>query len=391
MTGIGVGVSTLKNPSRAGKEAACRALDMVTDPSRCCLVFATAGYPQRSLLDAIRDQVGPIPMAGCSGEGIIGPGVADESNHAVLVAAIADPRISFKTAGYPTVSNSRAAARHVGISLSRHVTEQARFALLFPGGLHVVADEFLTELEAHLPPDLPCLGGAAGENWQRQTTYQYHDWQIYDEGVSAALVSGDFRLATSVSHGCVPIGTELEISRVEGNRLYELGGRPVMDVMAEYVGEDIWSDFGKVAVHFCLGQALKSDLADAYDPLIIRFIPQCHPEDKSVSLPVRMTKGERVWMTRRDHRKMFESAKNSIDGLRDELRGAIPFLALHFDCAGRGKVVLSEADKLELIASFQKGWGQGTPWAGFFTYGEFCPIAGRNMFHNYTAAIALLY
>ncbi len=391
MTGIGLGVSTLKNPLRAGKEAACDALEGLTGRCRCCLVFATAGYPQRNLLDAIRSQIGSIPMVGCSGEGIIGPGVADESNHAVLVVAIADPRMRVTTAGYPIVRDSIAAARHIGTALGSHVHDDARFALLFPGGLHVVADEFLIELETHMPRYIPCLGGAAGENWLRQKTFQYHDWQIYEEGVSAALVSGDFGLATSVTHGCLPIGTELEITRVEGNRLYEIGGRPVMEVMAEYVGEDIWSDFGKVAVHFCLGEPLKPDVAEEYDPLIIRFIPQCHPEDKSVSLPVRLRKGDRVWMTRRDHQKMFESAKQAIDKLREELRGAIPFLALHFDCAGRGKVVLSEADKLELIGLFQKGLGGAIPWAGFYSYGEFCPVAGKNTFHNYTAAIALLY
>ena len=57
--------------------------------------------------------------------------------------------------------------------------------------------------------------------------------------MSAALVSGDFRILTDVTHGCLPIGTEMEITRIEGNRLYEINNRPAMHVMAEYVGQDV--------------------------------------------------------------------------------------------------------------------------------------------------------
>jgi small ligand-binding sensory domain FIST len=198
-------------------------------------------------------------------------------------------------------------------------------------------------------------------------------------------------VATDVTHGCVPIGTELEITGIEGNRLYELNRRPAMDVMADYVGQDVWSDFGKVAVHFCLGVPMEGCVADEYDPLVIRFVPQSHPEDKSVSLPVIMKKGDRIRMTRRDHKKMFEAAQTGVRRLRQRLAGRKPFLALHFDCAGRGRVVMSEEDKLSLISSLQAGIDPDVPWAGFFSYGEFCPVGGRNVFHNYTAALCLLY
>jgi hypothetical protein len=391
MTGIGLGFSKLKNAAKAGRDAARAALGQLSGQCHSCLVFATVGYPQQDLLSAIYRELGPVPMVGCSGEGIIGPGIADESNHSVLVLAMSDQRIRLTTAGYPDVSDSRAAAQHIGGVLARAMPDDARFILLFPGGLNLVADELLSELERHLPGSLPCVGGASGENWFRNKTFQYHDWQVYEEGISSALVSGNFKLATTVTHGCLPIGTELEITRVQGNRLYEIDGRPVMDVMAEYVGQDIWSDFGKVAVHFCLGEPLEKEVSEEYDSLIIRFIPKHHPEDKSVSLPVRMREGDRVWMTRRDQDKMFEAAKRGIEKLKAALKGSDPFLGLHFDCAGRGRVVLSEEDKMGLIDAFQKGIAPGTPWAGFYTYGEFCPVAGKNRYHNYTAALALLY
>jgi hypothetical protein len=330
-------------------------------------------------------------MIGCSGAGVIAPGTADESNHAVMVLVIADMRIRLTSAGYPHAEDAEEAARALGSKLGGTLADDTRFALLFPCGLNVVADEFLACFEREIDRPLPILGGTAGENWRWEKTYQYHDWKVYEGGVSAALVSGDFDLRTAVTHGCLPVGNELEITKIDGNRLYEIDNRPAMDVMAEYVGEDVWTDFGKVAVHFCLGQPVNPEMAREYDPFIIRFIPKGFPEDKSISLPVRMARGDRVWMTRRDQRKMTESAQRSVEELNRELDGATPFLILHFDCAGRGKVVMSESDKLGLVTSLQKGIGSDVPWAGFFTYGEFCPVGGRNVFHNYTAVIAALF
>ncbi|MBI5572866.1 MAG: FIST C-terminal domain-containing protein [Desulfomonile tiedjei] len=388
---IGYGASYLKNPSKAGEEAARQALDQLSG-KRChsCIVFTTVGYPPETILEAIKGETGPVPMVGCSAAGIIAPGVADESNHAVLVLALADPRIRLTTTGHPCVADSQVAAAAVAGKLNEALSEDARFVLVFPDGLNVVADEFIEAMESHLGAALPLLGGSAGENWRWRGTYQFHDWQAYTGGVAAALVSGDFTATTVVSHGCLPIGSELEITKIEGNRLYEFDHRPAMDVMAEYVGADVWSDFGKVAIHFCLALPLDPNTAQGYDPFIVRFIPKSHPEDKSVSLPVRMRKGDRVWMTRRDHEKMARSAQQSVARLNEELRGRVPFLVLHFDCAGRGRVVLSEADKLELIRSLQKGVAADTPWVGFYTYGEFCPIGSKNHFHNYTAVIVAL-
>lgn len=392
MSGIGLGVSTFKNPKKAAEQAGRTAVEKAGgEGCHSCLVFSTVGYSQEVLLEEVQKETGPVPMIGCSAAGVIGPGIADESNHSVIVVALADPRIRLVTAGYPDVSDSSSATEAIGSDLRNNLADDTRFVLLFPCGLNVVADEFIQELEGKLGKKLPFLGGSAGENWRWEKTYQYHDWNVYDGGVSAGLVSGDFKLITEVTHGCLPIGKEQKITKIEGNRLYEINGQPAMEVMAEYVGEDVWSDFGKVAIHFCVGQPVDPEMAGKYDPFVIRFIPKSHPEDKSISLPVRMNKGDKVWITRRDHKKMFDSATNSVKRLHDELAGRRPMLVLHFDCAGRGRVVMSEADKLELISSLQEGLGYDVPWAGFFTYGEMCPVGGRNIFHNYTAAIAVLH
>lgn len=387
---IGCGFSFAKDPKRAGQESAHAAMEQLRGTDcHSCLVFSSVGYPVEILMEAIRKEVGNVKMAGCSGEGIIGPGIADESNHSAAVMVIADPLIRLNTFGCPNVGNTSDAVHKIGNEIKGKLARDSRCILLFPCGLNVIADEFISMLEAHLASDIPIIGGLAGDNHIRNKTYQYHDWHIYEDGVSAAILSGDFRLINAVSHGCVPIGTEMEITRANGNRLYEINNRPVIDIMAEYVGEDIRTDFGKLAVHFCIGQEANPEIAQLYDPFIIRFIARQHPEDKSISLPVKMQNGDKIWLTRRDREKMFQGARRSVKQLLEAKGDSSPFMVLHFDCAGRGKIMLSEQDKLSLIESFQKEIAPDTPWIGFFTYGEFCPVGSRNVFHNYTAVITV--
>lgn len=391
MRTVGLGISNVKNPRKAGQEAARKALENLgSGTCQSCLVFSTVGYPQQVLLDAIKSETGPVPMVGCSAAGVIGPGIADESNHSVLVLTLDDDRVRLTTAGHGRITDSSAAASEIAKSFQSAVSSDVRFILLFPDGLHVVADELLSALEEKVGSSLPILGGSAGENWRWRTTYQYHDWEIYRGGVSAAMVSGDFRVTTVASHGCLPVGREIEVTKVERNRVYELDNRPALSVMADYVGDDVWNDFGKVKMHFSLGLQLDKLAAEEYDPLSIRFISKGHLEDKSISLPVRMNKGDRLLITRRDRQKMFQAAQQSIVRMNNDLAGNKPFLVLHFDCAGRGHVMLSEADKLGLIKSFQAGIAPDAPWAGFYAYGEFCPLGSHNHFHNYTAVIAAL-
>ncbi len=52
--------------------------------------------------------------------------------------------------------------------------------------------------------------------------------------------------------------------------------------------------------------------------------------------------------------------------------------------------MLAESEKNDLLHLSQDGLAQGVPWMGFYTYGELCPVAGRNVFHNYTDVFALL-
>ena len=93
-TQAGVGTSRHHNPSIAGHEAAEQALKNAgLQKPDFVFMFASVGYDQRSLLQAVREATGGAPLSGCSGEGTISGDDADESNFSVVVMAISSEEL----------------------------------------------------------------------------------------------------------------------------------------------------------------------------------------------------------------------------------------------------------------------------------------------------------
>jgi small ligand-binding sensory domain FIST len=77
--------------------------------------------------------------------------------------------------------------------------------------------------------------------------------------------------------------------------------------------------------------------------------------------------------------------------IHGQLNGARPKFVFQFECVGRGKVVFSEREKIELAQSLWKDFGEDMPWMGLYTYGEIGPIANTNFLHNFTSVIVAVY
>jgi Uncharacterized protein conserved in bacteria len=103
-------------------------------------------------------------------------------------------------------------------------------------------------------------------------TYQYCNDRITSDGVACVLLSGTARLAWSVNHGCLPIGGERKVTRCSGNVIYEIDGKPVLDVLKEYLIGDEIDNWNKAVVNLCLGFKASEEMK-GYDEYLIRFMP----------------------------------------------------------------------------------------------------------------------
>src|SRR5688572_1729332 len=99
----GVGESRQRDARAAGREAAQAAVAGRSDAELvCCL--GTVGYELGELLVGVRGETGEVPLAGCTGAGVIGPGGSDEGAFAAAVMAVKLPAARFTVAVAERVS-----------------------------------------------------------------------------------------------------------------------------------------------------------------------------------------------------------------------------------------------------------------------------------------------
>jgi hypothetical protein len=392
-TKAGVGMSHHHNPNVAGREAAEQALEQAgVDRPDFVFMFATVGYDQRSLLQAVRGATGGAPLSGCSAEGTIGGDDADESNFSVVVTAISSDELRWRNGLATGLSaDSRATGQRVAQSLSSDLSADAVGLFIFPDGTTVNFDHFFAGLEGNLSSDqfLPLWGGGAGDNLALVQTYQYCDDEIVSDGVAYALLSGEAQPASAIGIGYIPIGGERTVTRSQGNVIYEMDRKPVLEVLQEYLPDRaLAEDWRRYAISCVLCLRAPSYMKD--EEYVVRTILSLDTTDGSAIVQTEVPEGTSIWMTSRDQEKLTAGLDRMAEQIKKELGGNQPKLVLHFDCVSRGKLMFRDQEKLQLLRRFRQTVGPEAPWAGFYTFGEIGPVGKHNCYHNYTAVVLAL-
>ncbi len=396
-TKAGVGTSRHHNPNIAGREAAQQALTNAGIPTKPDFVFmfASVGYDQHSLLQAVRQTTAEAPLIGCSAEGTINAASTDESNFSVLVTVITSEELHWRN-GLETglEADPRAVGQRVAQDLLPDLSPDAVGLFVFPvltGNL----EDFLAGLEEKLPSDrfLPLWGGGAGNNlvdW-REPTYQYCDDEVISDGVSYALLSGKARAGWAISHSLIPIGSERTVTRCQGHIIYEIDGKPAVEVLREYLPDHALADEGdggRSAISLALCFKAPSYMKD--EEYVVRGVPAVRMSDGSITVQTQVQEGTSVWLSSRDKEKMTTGFDRMATQIKDQLGEAQPKLVFQFECMTRGKTMLREQEKLKLLRRFRQTVSPDAPWAGFYTIGEIGPVEEHNDRHLYTSVVLAL-
>src|ERR687897_997187 len=203
-------------------------------PVSLALAFVTphfANYYPR-LYELVSSYLGPGTFLGCSGGGVIGGGEEIERAPAVTLVAAQLPDVRLTpfhvTDPLPDLDGPPDAwERLVGV----RVHEEPQFVLL--------ADPFSVRAEALLAgldyafPNSPKIGGLASGATSPGLNALFLDNELSTEGAVGVALCGNVAIDTVVAQGCRPIGGLMRVTRCDGNFLYELDDRPVLEVLQE--------------------------------------------------------------------------------------------------------------------------------------------------------------
>ena len=401
-TKAGVGMSRHHNPNIAGREAAEQALKKagIVKPE-IVIMFATIGYDQRSLVRTVRETTGGAPLTGCSAEGTMNGDDADESSFSVVVTAISSDEMWWHNGiARDLEDDSRAVGKQVAQNLLPHLSSETIGLFIFPDGRVDFGvsrnnlDDMFAGLEENLPSErfLPMWGGGANKTggW-RKPPHQYCDDEVISGGVSYALLSGEAQAGWAISHGCIPIGGERKVTPSKGNVIHEIDGKPAVEVLKEYLPEHAladdrdWMDYANsLALCFKAPSYMKDE------EYVVRGVPGIRMADGSITVQTEVPEGTSIWFSSRDKEKMTTGLDRMAAQIKDQLGAEKPKLVFQFECMTRGKTMLREQEKLQVLKQFRQSVSPETPWAGFYTIGEIGPVEEHNNQHLFTSVVLAL-
>jgi small ligand-binding sensory domain FIST len=349
------------------------------------LVFVFASFHHRETLEQavadIRGALSPKVIIGITTEAVVGCDLELEGVAGLSAIAMHLPDVTLTP--WTTTPN-----RPVPISRPEEIPDwiglqdDTKAAFFF-------ADPFSTPITRLLPaltncrePALPIIGGmASGASQASFNRIILNDTSMKTGGVGLT-VSGPVQFDCIVSQGCRPIGKPLRVTKVDGNVVLELGGKPALDQLAELSRSVTKHERSLLEGGLLLGGVI-DEHKDHFGrgDFLVRSVMGLDRKRKGVAAGEFYRLGRTVQFHVRDAQTAVEDLQLLLDAQQlDET----PFAGLLVTCNGRGRNLFHEDDHDLTIIRQRLG---EVPIAGFFAAGEIGPVGGRSFLHGHTACL----
>lgn len=355
-------------------------------PNTLVIVFGAPSF--RDNPAPIKELAAAYPQSvviGCSTAGeIFGETVQDESL-SVAVLRFEHTRLVRADAKIAAAGESFEAGRALSKKLR---LPDLRGVFVLSEGIHINGSELVRGLNADLPETVVVTGGLAGDHDRFERTWVIEEGTPQAGWISAVGLYGDrVTIAHGSKGGWDAFGPERVITRSEANVLYELDGRPALQVYEEYLGERA-AELPASGLLFPL--AIRKDRSD--EKSIVRTILGIDRAKQSLTFAGDMTQGYRAQLMKANFDRLVGGAAEAAQMTRSRQKTAqlgASTLSIAISCVGR-RLVLGERTERELEAT-RNVFGQGIPQIGFYSYGEISPYAtGHCDLHNQTMTLTTI-
>lgn len=235
----GSGASDATDAWVAGETAAREALTALGDHEPALvIVYASVRYDLTKLLAAIRSVLGAVPLVGATSTGHFRDGNLVPPGTGVAVLALTAGPYTF---GVSCVEGLAGNAEAAGARLARAARAAAGTQrrcgtlLLLTDGLTPNHEALIFGIHSVFGAAVPVVGGAAGDDRRLQQTFVFHDGRPMADAAVGVWIGSDQPLSVTVGHGWQPIGLPLLVTRVDGQQVHEIGGRPASEVFDEQI------------------------------------------------------------------------------------------------------------------------------------------------------------
>jgi hypothetical protein len=248
-------------------------------------------------------------------------------------------------------------------------------------------------IEEKLKLKVPIIGAGLVGDYEFNATKQFCGSFVESQCVVASLLAGDFKPYFSIMHGCVPKdGIYHTITRAEGPVIYEVDGKPVIDLIDDQYGSNEWS--GQLPVRrLTIGVNYGEKFEEfGENQFVNRLIAGVLPDRQGILLfEPDLAEGSEILFMLRNNKMMMESIQKNSEELLEKIisKGENPVLGLYIDCAGRAAIIsetlTEEASEVQSIFNRYK-----VPLFGFYSGVEVAPLLGRSRGLDWTGVLLVL-
>ena len=247
-------------------------------------------------------------------------------------------------------------------------------------GLNVNGSELVRGMRSKLPASVQVTGGLSGDGGRFQKTIvwagrratrglRHRDWLLRLDAQGRLRVDGRRD----------PFGPDRVITRSEANVLYELDGKPALELYKTYLGDHA-KDFPGAGLLFPLCVRAPDSRTE-----LVRTVLAVNEEAQSLTFAGDLPKGHIARLMKANFDRLVDGANGAATSAK--LGAGTTELAILISCVGR-KMVLKQRTEEELDA-VRDVVGASATIAGFYSYGEICPSAPNASceLHNQTMTI----
>lgn len=259
----------------------------------------------------------------------------------------------------------------MGVDIAKKIIgKDTKCIIMFADGLKINGDALLRGISSAGFSDVVVAGGLSADNGAFHKTYCIHGREIFERGVVAVSLSNpDLEVFHTYNLSWKPIGKKMVVTKSEKNIVYELDNKPIKDVYAKYLGDNIVKEMPASTIEFPL-ITHENGLDVARSMISV-------PEHNGIMYAGELAEGSEVRFGIGSPNMLAESAYRSYNLAREHpIEGVFVY-----SCTARkallGKGLETEFAPLAKIA----------PMSGFFTYGEFFHGDNSNKLLNVTTTV----
>jgi len=129
----------------------------------------------------------------------------------------------------------------VGKELAQNLSSNdLKCVICFVDGLKHNGDEFLKALNDNLDKDVVVAGGMSADYCNFAQTYVLVGEKVFDGGCVGVCLCGDsLEVRQDYNLGWRALGPKFTITKSEKNRVYEIDGKPIVDVYSDVLGKEV--------------------------------------------------------------------------------------------------------------------------------------------------------